>query len=75
MDAAIPHIPATSTAWSRVPALPASDDAVAGGPAMSPLGPQRREDAAAQLRARLLRMIVDSEHTRKAAATEAFNGR
>jgi len=74
MDAAIPHIPATSTAWSRLAPLPASDDAFPGGPAMSPLGPQRCEDAA-QLRARLLRMIVDSEHTRKAAATEAFNGR
>jgi hypothetical protein len=36
--------------------------------------PMQREDAA-QLKARLLRMIVNNEQSRKSAANEAFNGR
>jgi hypothetical protein len=45
------------------------------GPGASMAGPHRHEEDASQLRARLLRMIVDSEHSRKSAATEASNAR
>jgi hypothetical protein len=37
--------------------------------------PIRREDSAAELRARLLRMIVENEQTRRTAAVEAKHSR
>jgi hypothetical protein len=72
MESVSSHIPPPSVAWSQ-PA--ASQGDCLSGEAASPLaGPHHATDAT-QLRARLLRMIVDSEHSRKTAATEASNAR
>ena len=73
MDSATPIIPSPSTGWGRLAATHGEPSAIAGGSN----GAQqfRREDDAAQLKARLLRMIVANEETRKAAADEARNGR
>jgi hypothetical protein len=73
MDTAGP-IPSPSAAWSRLAVpLPADlasepERAIASGAAV------RHEDAA-QLKARLLRMIVKNEQSRKSAANETYNGR
>lgn len=74
MDSTSPHIPAPSAAWSHVAA--SQGESPLGGAAQSAeLGPHCHAEDASQLRARLLRMIVDSEHSRKTAAAEAFNAR
>lgn len=73
MDSTTPHLPSPSVAWSHLAA--SQGESPLGEAAQSPVpGPHRAEDAS-QLRARLLRMIVDSEHSRKSAAAEAFNAR
>ncbi|HEX6960429.1 MAG TPA: hypothetical protein VF175_01070 [Lacipirellula sp.] len=74
MDSAAPQIPSPSVAWSHLAAShgePVLVDLARG----SHEKPQRSSDEAAQLRARLLRMIVDSEQSRKAAAAEGINAR
>jgi hypothetical protein len=67
-------IPSPSAAWSRmVVPMTGESSAESERPAASSSA-NRREDAA-QLKARLLRMIVSNEQSRKSAANEAFNGR
>ena len=74
MDAATTHIPAPSSAWSRsAPSHPG--DLLPETPLGSTPNTTLPGEDANHLRARLLRMIVDSEHSRKAAAAEAFNHR
>ena len=73
MDSTTPIIPSPSTGWGRLAATHGEPTAIVG-----PQGggkPQRREDDAEQLKARLLRLIVANEQTRKAAADEARSGR
>jgi hypothetical protein len=72
MDSTTP-IPSPSTGWGRLAATHGEPAAVVGP--QSGGKSQRREDDAEQLKARLLRMIVANEQTRKAAADEARNGR
>ena len=72
MDSTTP-IPSPSTGWGRLAATHGEPAAVVGPQASGKS--QRREDDAEQLKARLLRMIVANEQTRKAAADEARNGR
>jgi len=72
VDSASSHLPSPA-AWSELAARRLGEAIAESG--VFPLGPRVREDDASQLRARLLRLIVDSEHARKAAAIEAFNGR
>ncbi len=67
MDTAGP-IPSPSMAWSRVVSI--GDPAADALSSTTPI-PIRREDDAAQLKARLLRMIVSNEQTRKTAAGES----
>ena len=74
MDSATPHIPSPSVAWSHLAASHGENPLGDAGPSAVP-GPHRQEESALQLRARLLRMIVDSEQSRKSAATEASHGR
>ena len=74
MDSATPHIPSPSVAWSHLAASQGENPLGSGGPSAVP-GPHHQEESALQLRARLLRMIVDSEQSRKSAATEASHGR
>lgn len=69
MDSTTPIVPSPSTGWGRLAATHGEPAAIVGPQ------PQRREDDAEQLKARLLRMIVTNEQTRKAAADEARNGR
>ena len=73
MDSVSPIIPSPSTGWSRPVAMHGEPTGVINMSNSQP--PQRRDDDAAQLKARLLRLIVANEHTRKAAAAEAQNGR
>jgi hypothetical protein len=73
MDFGTTNIPSPSTAWSRV--ATSRELPIDSGSTAAALSLQHRDDDASQLRARLLKMIVDSEHSRKSAATEAFNGR
>jgi hypothetical protein len=73
MDSAAPIIPSPSTGWGRVAATHGEPIAIVGS--QNGLKPIRREDDAAQLKARLLRMIVTNEETRKAAADESRNVR
>jgi hypothetical protein len=73
MDSTTPHIPSPSVAWSRL-AASQGENPLVDAATVGLAGPHCLEDAS-QLRARLLRMIVDSEHSRKTAAAEAFNGR
>jgi hypothetical protein len=68
------HIPSPSVAWSHLAASQGETPMVDGG-RVGLAGPHHLKEDASQLRARLLRMIVDSEHSRKTAAAEAFNGR
>ena len=75
MDAATPHIPAPSSAWSRLAPSNPGDLAPEAPLGSTPHSALHGEGNVNHLRARLLRMIVDSEHTRKAAAAEAFNHR
>lgn len=71
MDAAGP-IPSPSAAWSRLASTGDSlSDSISGTSSSTPI---RREDDAAQLKARLLRMIVTNEHSRK-SASEASKSR
>src|SRR5688572_17359148 len=74
MDSATPHIPSPSVAWSHLAASLGENSMTDAGRA-GLAGPHHPLEDASQLRARLLRMIVDSEHSRKSAAAEAFNGR
>ncbi|MBL9162876.1 MAG: hypothetical protein JNL18_09100 [Planctomycetaceae bacterium] len=73
MDSITPIIPSPSTGWGRLAATQGEPAAVVRSPGSG--NSQRREDDAEQLKARLLRMIVSNEQTRKAAADEARNGR
>jgi hypothetical protein len=73
MDSATPIIPSPSTGWGRLAATHGEPTAVVGP--QNGAKPQRRDDDAEQLKARLLRMIVVNEQTRKAAADEARSGR
>jgi hypothetical protein len=73
MDSAT-HIPSPSVAWSHLAASQGENPLVEAGKA-GLAGPHHPQEDASHLRARLLRMIVDSEHSRKTAAVEAFNGR
>ena len=74
MDSSTPHVPLPSAAWSHLAAShgenPHADAAL---PTLA--GQHCPADDSSQLRARLLRLIVDNEHTRKSAAVEAFNAR
>jgi hypothetical protein len=74
MDSATPPIPLPSVAWSH---LAASQGEMAPSEAASPLTPPTgsAQEAAEALRARLLRMIVAKEHSRKTASAEVFNAR
>jgi hypothetical protein len=74
MDSATPHIPSPSVAWSHV-AASQGEHGLADSLRISERSLQPRKEDAAQLRARLLRMIVDSEQSRKAAAAENANAR
>ena len=74
MDSAAPQIPSPSVAWSHL-AASHGERVLADLARGSHEKPQRSGDEAAQLRARLLRMIVDSEQSRKAAAAEGINAR
>jgi hypothetical protein len=74
MDSATPHLPSPSVAWSHLAASQGESPLGDAGSSVVP-GPHRQEESASQLRARLLRMIVDSEHSRKSAAAEASHGR
>jgi hypothetical protein len=74
MDSATPHIPSPSVAWSHLAASQGENPLGSAGPSAVP-GPHHQEESALQLRARLLRMIVDSEQSRKSAATDASHGR
>jgi hypothetical protein len=56
------------------PALTPSTVAAAGQ-SQAPVAPTRREDSAAELRARLLRMIVDNQQSRRTAAVDAKDAR
>lgn len=73
MDSATPIIPSPSTGWGRLAATHGEPAAVVGSSGAGKSS--RREDDAEQLKARLLRLIVANEQTRKAAADEARNGR
>ena len=73
MDSVSPIIPSPSTGWGRPAAIHGDQNGVVGAPTSQT--PLRRDDDAAQLKARLLRLIVANEHTRKAAAAEAHNAR
>ena len=73
MDSTTPIIPSPSTGWGRLAATHGEPTAIVGP--QSSGKPQRREDDAEQLKARLLRLIVANEQTRKAAADEARNVR
>ena len=74
MDSSAPHVPLPSVAWSHLAASHGENSLPdAAGPALT--GPHAHGDDSLQLRARLLRMIVDNEHTRKSVAAEAFNAR
>jgi hypothetical protein len=53
----------------ETPALTPST--LAAGQEPAPVTPIRREDSAAELRARLLRMIVDNEQSRRTAVADA----
>jgi hypothetical protein len=72
MDSVTSHIPSPSVAWSHLAA--SQGEAVLGDSPAGIAGPHRAEDAS-QLRARLLRMIVDNEQSRKSAAADASHGR
>ncbi len=74
MDSTSPHIPAPSLAWSHVAASQGESPLGSAAQSNAPAPHCRAEDAT-QLRARLLRMIVDSEHSRKTAAAEASHAR
>ncbi len=74
MDSTTSHIPSPSMAWSHLASTHVGESP-AGTPIASTSNVVRREDEAAQLRARLLRMIEHHDHLRKAAATEAQNSR
>lgn len=73
MDSVSPIIPSPSTGWGRPAAIHGEPTSMAG--MSNSQTPLRRDDDAAQLKARLLRLIVANEHTRKAAAAEAQNAR
>jgi hypothetical protein len=72
MDSTAP-IPSPSVGWSRVTGLPGEPPAEAERSAV-PVAKPREEDAA-QLKARLLRMIISNEQNRKHAAPQTFSGR
>jgi hypothetical protein len=74
MDSATPHVPLPSVAWSQLAASQGDMGRPDAASPMMPKAPSAKEEATA-LRARLLRMIVDREHSRKAASAEAFNAR
>lgn len=74
MDSAASHVPSPSVAWSHL-AASQGDHVLADSRRGPSKIPNRQEEDAAQLRARLLRMIVDSEQSRKTAAAESFNAR
>jgi hypothetical protein len=72
MESAAPIVPLPSAHWGTL----AASHGEAGAPiAATTTAAPRHADDAAQLKARLLRMIVANEHTRKLASTEASNGR
>ena len=75
MDSISPHIPTPSTAWRHLAESHTGEPNVPTGRTAVPTGGSGSEGDSTQLRARLLRMIVNSEHTRKAAAVEASNAR
>jgi hypothetical protein len=66
-------LPSPSGPWSHI-AVTHGDFGREGGESLGLPGPRAAEDAA-QLRARLLRMIVDSEQSRKSTAAENFHAR
>lgn len=66
-----PVIPSASAAWSQVAArYPGPEPAEAPAAAHAAVLPQGRRDDAAQLRTRLLEMIVANEKTHKAATAQ-----
>lgn len=69
MEPVASPVPSPSVAWSHLAAVHGD-----GLPVETPVGSARTDDAS-QLRARLLRLIVDREQTRKAAAAEPFHAR
>lgn len=73
MDSVSPIIPSPSTGWGRPAAMHGETNGAIGLP--SGKSSHRHDETAAQLKARLLRLIVANEHTRKSAAAEAQNGR
>jgi hypothetical protein len=75
MDSISPHIPAPSTAWRHLAESHTGEPNVPVGLNSVPTGGAGSDGDSIQLRARLLRMIVKSEQTRKAAAADASNAR
>lgn len=73
MDSVSPIIPSPSTGWGRPAATQGEPSGIISMP--SSQSSQRHDEDAAQLKARLLRLIVANEHTRKSAAAEAQNAR
>ena len=73
MDSPTPHISSPFVALSHLAAAQGEMPGAAVSPVTS--APHTEVDETTQLRARLLQMIVDQEHFRKAASAEAFNAR
>jgi hypothetical protein len=72
MDSALPS---PSAAWSRLATSPAGESLSQPERSVAPVTTRRREDDAAQLKARLLRMIVDNEQSRKSGTGESYHSR
>jgi hypothetical protein len=74
MEPASSPLPSPSSPWSHI-AVTHGDFGRQGGEPLGLPGPHAAAEDAAQLRARLLRMIVDSEQSRKSTAAENFHAR
>jgi hypothetical protein len=74
MDSAPSPLPSPSGPWSHI-AVTHGEFATGAGKQAALAGPHGSPENATQLRARLLRMIVDSEHSRKSAAADSFHAR
>lgn len=75
MDSNVSHIPSPSIAWSRIASTHVDEPPSGATCSDAPSADVRRDEEAAQLRARLLRLIETSERNRKAVAAEAQNAR
>jgi hypothetical protein len=73
MDTGASPIPSPSVAWSHLAA--SQGEIVRADATPRAATPSNGKEEATALRARLLRMIVDSENSRKAASAETFHAR